>query len=304
MACLIEVSKVSKAFGDTRALDALNLTMSPGILGLIGPNGAGKTTLLRVLLGLVRPDAGVATVLGLDATRDSLEIRSRVGVLHERPTYPRFMTCHEFLRFVAHLYRSGADPSELLALVGLDAAGNRKIGGLSAGMLQRLGIAQALSASSELIFLDEPTSNLDVTGRMDLLRMVTSIHSDKGTSFVIASHVLSELEQVCTEVAIINEGRLVAKGTPREMATDAGITGFRVRTSDSARLAALLRTDPDFVTVETLSLHDVYFESPKLGMDKSWARVLQYATSLGLEVQELRSATSLEDVFRRVVAHE
>jgi ABC-2 type transport system ATP-binding protein len=159
---ILSVSDLTKRFGDIVALDRLTLSMRHGIFGLIGPNGAGKTTLLRVLLGLIKADGGEAKVLGLDINDESFDIRRRVGVLHEHPIYPPSLTAGRYLERVSRLYDAGRDPSELLELVGLLDAKQRKIGNLSAGMRQRLGVAQALIGKPELVFLDEPTSNLDI----------------------------------------------------------------------------------------------------------------------------------------------
>ncbi len=150
----ISLMNLHKSFRRTRVLNDLSLDFDEGIFGLIGPNGAGKTTLLRIILGLIRPDYGSGKILGLDVIRDSSSIRSRVGVLHERQIYPRNLRALSFLSHVARIYHSSESPTRLLSLVGLQEASKRKIGHLSAGMLQRLGIAQALIGNPEIVFLD------------------------------------------------------------------------------------------------------------------------------------------------------
>ena len=139
---VIQVTDLHKRFGQVRALDGLDLEVAPGIFGLIGPNGSGKTTLLRTLLGLICPDQGTASVLGHDIHKESLSIRKRIGVLHERPKYPGDMTAERYLTRVGKLYGTWREPDELLSFVGLSDASSRKIGNLSAGMHQRLVIAQ------------------------------------------------------------------------------------------------------------------------------------------------------------------
>jgi len=141
---IVLVSGLRKQFGNIAALDGVELEIQSGITGLVGSNGAGKTTLLRVFLGLIRADEGEVSVLDLNVKQHSMEIRRRIGVLHERPVYPRFLTPTEYLETMSRLYPRHRDPAELLELVNLSDARNRRIGNLSAGMHQRLGIAQSL----------------------------------------------------------------------------------------------------------------------------------------------------------------
>ena len=210
---ILSVSDLTKRFGNIVALDRLTLSMSRGIFGLIGPNGAGKTTLIRVLLGLIRADAGSAKVLGLDVRTNSLKIRQKTRALHETPGFPGSPEVTHYLHHVSKLYdgRQGCD--ELLELIGLVNAKNRKIRDLSAGMRQRLGIALVLIGEPELVFLDEPTSNLDAIARVEILQMILQVHKEAGVSFFVSSHVLSELEKVCTDIAFMNEGQVIESGT-------------------------------------------------------------------------------------------
>jgi ABC-2 type transport system ATP-binding protein len=193
---VVEVDKISKNFGHVQALDELELKIEPGLFGIIGPNGAGKTTLLRILLGLIQPSSGFARVLDMDISQ-SKKIRERIGVLLENPTLPKAMGAREYLSQVIKLYGGNSDPDELLELVGLQDATNRQIGHLSAGMRQRLGIALVFAGNPELIILDEPTSNLDVPGREQMLDLLSHLYHKSKVSIIIASHILTELEQVC-----------------------------------------------------------------------------------------------------------
>ncbi len=182
---IISVSNVVKRFGSLYALDGVNIEVGHGVFGLVGPNGAGKTTLLRVLLGLIRANSGDVKVFGYDCYKNSLQIRRNVGVLHERPSYPQSLTTLEYLNIVLDIYDGDKTPEELLELVGLPNAQSRQIGNLSAGMHQRLGIAQALAGNPKLVFLDEPTSNLDVAGRDEIIQLIINLHRQLKVDFFI-----------------------------------------------------------------------------------------------------------------------
>jgi len=218
---IIETRELVKFFGDIIALDSLNLRVPKGVCGFIGPNGAGKTTTIHVLLGLLKADFGEAYVFGLDCWENSYEIRRRVGVLLENPGYPKGFTAERYLELIAKMYEINQPKSkakELLREVDLLWARNRKIGEFSAGMLQRLGLAKALIGEPELIILDEPTANLDPIGRLELMEKIRELWKDKRINFFISSHILPELEKICTWASIINEGIIVDQGPVVELA--------------------------------------------------------------------------------------
>ena len=216
---VIEVHDLYKSFNAVQALNGLTLEIGQGVFGLIGPNGAGKTTLLRILLGLITPDSGNARVLGYDIQEQSLEIRKNIGILHERTAFPEQTTPLHYLRNTIRLYGSDKDPAQLLASVNLTKQENQKIKELSAGMRQRLGLAQSLAGNPRLIILDEPTSNLDVASRDEVVDIIFQLHTTEGISFFVASHILSELERICHNVGFINEGVLLEQGTVRDVIT-------------------------------------------------------------------------------------
>ncbi|MES3630126.1 MAG: ABC transporter ATP-binding protein [Longimonas sp.] len=197
------------------ALRGIDLTVGRGhVFGLLGPNGAGKTTLVKILLGIVHPTAGDAHLFDVPATR--AEARTRVGYLPEKHTFPGLLTATQMLDLYGRMGRvSTAERAtripELLEKVGLSAQADRKINTFSKGMLQRVGIAQALLNNPDLLFLDEPTDGVDPVGRRDIRDLLVWLR-DEGTTIFINSHLLSEVEKVCGEVAIMNEGELVRQG--------------------------------------------------------------------------------------------
>lgn len=211
----ISIRALTRSFGRKRALDGLDLEVPRGsVFGFVGPNGAGKTTTIRILLGLARADSGRATVLGEDVLARPGSVAARLGFLPDVPSFYPWMRAHEYLAFCAAAYR--VDPAArerrvklLLDLVDL-AGAESTIAGFSRGMKQRLGIAQALINSPELLILDEPTSALDPVGRHDLLSLIERLRGQ--TTVFFSSHILGDVERVCSEIAVVDSGRVVASG--------------------------------------------------------------------------------------------
>ena len=224
MEAALAVRGLAKRFGRTEALRGIDLEVAPGeMVGLLGPNGAGKSTLTKIACGLVRPTGGTAQVLGKVA--GSEPARRETGYLAELFRFPGWATADELLALHQRLAGSGGGEPErrqLLGLVGLDGAGGKRIGEMSKGMQQRLGLAQALIGSPRLLLLDEPTSALDPAGRR-IVRQVLVELRERGVSALINSHLLTEVERTCDRVTILSEGRVVAAGTPGELTQPTGV---------------------------------------------------------------------------------
>lgn len=204
-----------------RALDRLNLEVRRGeIFGFLGPNGAGKTTTLKLLMRLIYPTEGGATILGHPV--DDVSTRARLGYLPENPYFYDYLSGRELLEYTAALFGVPADQArlrgnELLALVGLDLdRANRQLRKYSKGMLQRIGIAQALVNDPEIVFMDEPMSGLDPIGRREVRDLLLSLRA-KGKTVFFSSHILSDVEALCDRVAILSRGKLVRCGTVHEL---------------------------------------------------------------------------------------
>ncbi len=301
---IVSVTGLSKMFGKVEALKEFTLDIEQGIFGLIGPNGAGKTTLIRVLLGLIYADAGQAKVLGMDVRTQSLDIRRRTGVLHERPSFSPTISTLDYLQCVKQIYRSQSDPKELLATVGLEDAHDRKIKDLSAGMYQRLGIAQALIGSPELVFLDEPTSNLDVVGRDEIIKLIVDLNLDLGVSFFIASHILSELERACHTVAFMRDGRVIEEGSVWDIIQRQTQQSLKVLCSDPKKLYETVQSS-DFITscvvsganTVSISVRDITLSSVKENLDVM-------AQQLGIIIYGIEQANTLEDAYKEIMKNE
>jgi ABC-2 type transport system ATP-binding protein len=236
---------LSKRYGRRLAVDALTIEVPAGVVaGFIGPNGAGKTTTMAMLLGLVRPSAGTATVLGA-SIQDPASYLHRVGALIEAPSFWPGLTGVQNLQALAVL--GGHDVSripEVLALVGLDTRGSDRFGEYSFGMKQRLGIAAALLGDPELLVLDEPTNGLDPAGINEMRGFIRSVGDGRRT-VLVSSHILSELEQVCDWLIVIDRGSLVYQGPTRGFLGRAGavVAVAPEHLDDLGRLAELARAD-------------------------------------------------------------
>jgi len=207
----IELDGLRKEFDNVVALDGVDLTVDEGeVFGFLGPNGAGKSTTINILLDFVRPTDGSATVLGHDAQEESTAIRERLGVLPEGYDVYERLTAREHLNFVIETKDADDDPEELLERVGLTDAIDRRAGGYSKGMKQRLVLAMALVDDPDLLILDEPTTGLDPNGARKMRELVRQ-ESERGATIFFSSHILSQVEAVCDTVGILQEGELIAK---------------------------------------------------------------------------------------------
>jgi ABC-2 type transport system ATP-binding protein len=254
----IDVTGLAKRYGRTDALVDLSFSVARGeIVGFLGPNGAGKTTAVKLLLGLTRPSRGQGTVMG--APLGDRRARSRIGYLPEIFRYQAWLTPAEVLGLHARLARipssdRGRSIGEVLEIVGLAERSADRVGTLSKGLQQRLGLAVALLGRPDLLVLDEPTSALDPVGRSDVREVLVAAR-DAGATILLDSHLLSEVERVCDRVVILDKGRVVASGTPDELVRGRGV---RIRVSGLAEdaVARLDRfgpivTDGAWLTVDT-----------------------------------------------------
>ena len=216
---MIRVRGLTKDYGMRRAIDSLTFEAEQGeILGFLGPNGAGKTTTMRILTGYMPPTEGEATVAGYDIVAESIEVRRRVGYLPETAPLYNDMTVFDYLKFMAdlrHLPNSEDRIDDTLEQVGLEDRADGYIGKLSKGMRQRVGLAQALLHRPEVLILDEPTIGLDPGQVVDVRNVIREIGKER--TVLLSTHILSEAQQLCDRVLIINKGHIVAEDTPANL---------------------------------------------------------------------------------------
>jgi len=263
---VIETHNLSKVYKEAQALKGLNLTVKEhSIFGFLGPNGAGKSTTIKLLLGLIQPSAGQATVFGHDVQRDSVAIRKRVGYLAQDPRYYEHMTARQILGYTAGFFYRGpkdlieARVQEMIELVGLEDKADRPVRGFSGGERQRLGIAQAQVNYPDLLILDEPAASLDPMGRHDVLAVMETLR--KYTTIFYSTHILDDVQRVSDTVAILNRGRLIAEAPISELLagdgssavyditlkseTEAAITGAQSRVEGQPWVQALSEAADD-----------------------------------------------------------
>lgn len=208
---MIKLTSLTKLYGNKRGIRNVSLTVNNGeILGLLGPNGSGKTTIMKTMLGLVPADNGTIEVDGMNLYDNFEEIMSRTGALIESPAVYKDFTAYQNLKLMARNREDVDDIDRLLKVVHLEQYKNDKAGKFSLGMKQRLGLAAAFLGNPDIVVLDEPVNGLDIEGVVDIRDYIINMNRDYGTSFVISSHIASELEKLCTHVAVICEGEIIA----------------------------------------------------------------------------------------------
>jgi ABC-2 type transport system ATP-binding protein len=295
----IEVTDLRKRYGPIEALAGLTMTVGRGeVFGFLGPNGAGKTTTVKLLLGLARPTGGAGKVLG--APLGDLRARRKIGYLPELFRYQPWLKAREVLTLHAELMgmprsrrRKAAD--DALRIVGLADRAGDLVGRFSKGMQQRLGLGVALLGEPALVVLDEPTSALDPVGRVDVRGIVRSA-ADRGAAVFLNSHLLSEVEQVCDRVAIIDHGRVVASGELDDVLGQAE-TQVRVTGLSESDLPAIERFGPPTLEGDLLSIRPMAADAvPEL---------VAQLVSMGAKISEVRSGrSSLEQRFLELVARD
>lgn len=249
-----------------RAVDNLSLQIERNsIYGLLGPNGSGKSTTIKIALGLVQPSLGGCEILGIPSSNPAARIN--VGYLPEAPYFQRFLTGRELLRYFGSLSHV---PSEkirdridyLLEKVGLEDAGDRRVGGYSKGMLQRIGLAQALIGDPELLVLDEPTAGVDPVGAVEIASLIVDLKKE-GKTVLLCSHLLSQVESVCDRVAIMGRGRLLREGTVESLTKKKDHSSIRIDgMSDALKesIEAMVKKDGGTVSSPSRSLEELFLE--------------------------------------------
>ncbi len=308
---IVRTDGLVKRYDGTLAVAGVDLSVQQGeIFGLVGPNGAGKTTTLRILATLLEPSAGTAEIAGMSVTRNPDQVRRVLGFMPDAFGVYDDMKVWEYLDFFARCY--GIAPaarrrviSDLLELVDLADKRNEYVATLSRGMQQRLCLAHALVHDPQVLLLDEPASGLDPRARVELRELLRELRS-MGKTILISSHILPELEELCTSVAIVDRGQVLAQGRVAEIEKRlrfGAVLRVRVLLEGEALEAARERfaTDPDVATA--VLLEDGTIELGFRGDDQASARLLAASVSAGLPIVSFaRAASDLEELFLQVTS--
>jgi ABC-2 type transport system ATP-binding protein len=298
----IEVKNLSFSYGRIKALDDVSLSLGEGAIGLLGPNGAGKSTLLRILLGFLVPASGEGTVLGHDIRRDQAKIRRLVGYMPEDDCFIAGMDAVTFTAYFGELSGMPREEAmkrahEVLFYVGLEEARYRLLDTYSAGMKQRLKMAQALVHDPKLLFLDEPTANLDPQGRNEVLELIADIACHKDIRVLLSSHILADIETLCSSVVILNKGKLAAEGRIEDLkATDISLYELKIKGDGEA-----FRKDLEAMKCRVEETEDKVIKV-YMPADRSRMEIFRAAARTGVQIRFfIKSQTSLEDLFAELV---
>jgi len=299
----ISIQQVSKFYGSQKALDEVSFEVKGGeILGFIGPNGAGKSTLMKIITGYLPPSSGNVLVNGFDPSVQPLELKRCIGYLPENNPLYLHMYVEEYLQFFAGVHQLGAKTNsriaEIIGLTGLSPEKNKKIGALSKGYRQRVGLAQALLHDPQVLILDEPTTGLDPNQIVEIRNLISEIGREK--TVMLSTHIMQEVEAICNRVIIINKGTIVANDTAGNLSAENSSNRISVlvefdKEADFAHLKKIRRV----ITVTQISLTHYEIET-EANVDIR-SDIFHFAVDNGLTVLSMQLRENhLEDVFRRV----
>lgn len=302
----IIVNQLTKKYQQQTALNNISFSTKNGeIVGFLGPNGAGKTTTMKILTCFMPPTSGTATVCGFDVQTHSLEVRRRIGYLPEHNPLYLDLYVREHLEFAARIYQLGDNTKrridEMIALTGLEREQNKKVGQLSKGYRQRLGLAQAMIHDPEVLILDEPTSGLDPNQLVEIRQVIRQLGQKK--TVLLSSHIMQEVQALCNRIVIINRGTLVADDTPDNLQHQATAqTVFIVEFAqeiDPKQLQEQLPQIAQITPVGTYKWQIVARNNADIRSD-----IFQWATTQQVALLTLQQETSsLEDIFRQLTAN-
>jgi ABC-2 type transport system ATP-binding protein len=293
----VRVRGLRKAYGEVVAVDGLDLEVPSGeCFGLLGPNGAGKTTTIEICEGLTKPDAGTVEILGLRWQTNERELRQRLGVQLQETQLSEKLTVEETLRLFRSFYRRGPAVAEVVSTVQLEEKCHSRVGGLSGGQKQRLALACALVGDPDLLFLDEPTTGLDPQARRQLWELIERFKTE-GRTIILTTHYMEEAERLCGRVAVMDHGKVIALGTPRELIASIGAEHMVVFAVDGASpvdLTALEKLDG----VRVARLQNGGYELQVTELHRAVPALFGELALRSIPLTELRThSATLEDVF-------
>ena len=298
----IIASHISKRYGEQLALDDVSFSINPGeIVGLLGPNGAGKSTMMKIITCFIPATSGDVSVYGFDTREQSLEVRKRVGYLPENNPLYTDMYIREYLEFIAGIHKLGKNTdkrvAEMMDITGLNHERGKKIGALSKGFRQRVGLAQALIHDPEVLILDEPTSGLDPNQLVEIRNLILEIGREK--TVMLSTHIMQEVEAICSRAIIINHGKIVADDTTEKLLSGSNFTARVVVEFDKEIAQDQLRKIKGVTGVTKMSAFTWAVESAK-DIDVR-QEIFRFAVDHQLSVLSMQKQSNrLEDVFQQL----
>lgn len=305
----IEVNNLGKSYGEIKALDGVSLEVRAGtILGLLGPNGAGKTTLVRVLTTLLKPDSGQAKVMDLDVVHAAQELRAIIGLSGQYAALDENLTGRENLELVGKLYHlKSADvkarAAELLEQFGLTDAADRTVKTYSGGMRKRLDLAASLVGRPKVLFLDEPTTGLDLPSRLGMWKIIKALVAD-GTTLLLTTQYLEEADQLADKIAVVDHGRIIAEGTAEQLKNQIGADVLEILVDKADIQAAIMAIAGLGVGKATVNQDTGWISLPVLGGTSVLAETIRRLDATGIKVLDiLQRRPTLDDVFLKLTGH-
>ena len=298
----IIASHISKHYGEQLALDDVSFSIKPGeIVGLLGPNGAGKSTMMKIITCFIPATSGDVSVYGFDTREQSLEVRKRVGYLPENNPLYTDMYIREYLEFIAGIHKLGKNTgkrvAEMMEVTGLNAERGKKIGMLSKGFRQRVGLAQALIHDPEVLILDEPTSGLDPNQLVEIRNLILQIGKEK--TVMLSTHIMQEVEAMCSRAIIINHGKIVADDTTGQLLSGSTFNAQVTVEFDKEINQELLRKIKGVTEARKISPRTWAIESAKDTDVRQ--EIFRFAVDHDLSVLSMqKQSTRLEDVFQQL----
>ena len=308
MESIIQLAELTKCYGSLRAVDQLNLSIRKGeIYGLLGPNGAGKTTTILMMLGLTEPTAGTAIVCGINATRQPVAVKRKVGYMPDQLGFYSQMTALENLMYIARLngfpeMEVKARAEQMMALVGLSDAIHKKTGAYSRGMKQRLGLADVLIREPEVIILDEPTLGIDPSGVKEFLALIRQLSRDQQITILLSSHHLHQVQQVCDRVGIFVGGKLIAEGDQDFLSRQVtGGKGYEIVINLDCPAEMAAAQEPGLRSMSAVK--EVAFNEATVSInctDNVTPALVRYFVQQGIDIMGVhKKEYALEDIYQR-----
>jgi ABC-type multidrug transport system ATPase subunit len=293
---LLEVSHLSKSFGNFTAVEDLSFSVNEGeVYGFLGQNGAGKSTTIRMILSLIKPTAGSINIFGLSIEKNREKILQKTGAVVEKPDLYKYLTAYENMKLFSKLSGMTLGRQELmrqLAVVGLEKRANDKVGVYSQGMKQRLGIAVALVHNPSLIILDEPTNGLDPQGIADIRNLILMLSKEQNKTFLVSSHLLSEIEQIADSMVIIDKGKKIVEGKVSEL-LNPGKVQMEIITLDNISAKQIIASSVWADGLKYSTSEKILVETEKSAVPN----LTRFLIENGVELISLRSANTLEAYF-------